>query len=1849
MVRLFTRFVLRILLVFCCVLAGDKALSQTIAIRGVDAGPYGLGSSIAATITVDETAGRMALTNKYDLYISDANGNFTTQRLLGSYTGFFTGFVNGVLPNNLPVGAGYRVRVQSTAPVIVSAPSAPFAVTAETGVKAVAASPNTSSASTEVFGTCVGEVGNKFSLTSTLSSTHAVTASLFNEMSRQNEGSTIIINPIGQTPSLAAASYTVIVKAVNNNGIIGTKAYLLINNKVLINFGSENSGAKCLQDGQAEVNFNVDITTTRSIEANYPGSRYTATWGDGTSQDYTFAQIKATGGQLKHTFTKSSCGAKNAQGNVTNQFMVKFSVVNPFCPPPSAADNPYTFTTMQAVLLPPRNSISGPDKICLGTEATFINTSDPGQTSTPGTNNAACQFNNASYTWYVDGVPQAIGKKLTERFKWTFTTRGPHSVSIEMENSQSECTPPKFTLPVCVQEAPKPEFTIAAAACTGSGAVTPLDQSVLDNICSDNYTYKWTVTPATGFTYANGTNAASKAPQFVFTTPGNYAVFLEISNSSCGSFKSTTKQIVVTGTPVAILSADFSLCGKGQTLTFDNTVGSVTRTILTGTVTPNANTYQWIVTGQNGIAAATFVNNTTANSQYPQIFFPDFGTYEVIVKHTNDCGTTTSQVQQITLKEAPTVKAGDDQIICSGAVAQLDGSVTGVYNTIAWSTSGTGSFSNKNVEKPVYTPSAADRAAGTVKLTFTVTTSLPGDCKNIIDEVNININPANTVTSATAKIICTTSPVAYTPTSTVAGSTYNWVVTSSSPNAGGFSTSGSGNINDVLTNSSNSNNANVVYTITPQANGCDGTPFTLTVTVAPKPVLTVTGPAGNTVCSGSAAGVQLASTVNSTQYTWTVIVTGGVTGAVDQATPVSTNAINQVLVNNSSSTATVTYTITPVNPSSADVCSGDVKTINITVQPQVPVASAGNDAVLCNQSTYQLQGNDQGSFTGTWTLTSGQTGITFTEASKYNTSVSGLQPGQSYTFKWTISGASQCAVQNDEVTVVNNPDISNNTVTLTSPTTCAGQTISISGSTPTGGNGTYTYVWESSVDGINWTVLSNQTEKDFSMAVVESTFFRRSVASGTCTEAKSNAVRITVQPAISGNSINSANLSVCINKDAGTITGSTPAGADGNYNYQWQSSTDGGANWANITGANSVNYATPVLIGNIQYRRVVTSLLCTGIQSNYSNVVSITVNPDAKAEFTWTKDADCVPFSLSAQNIKAVPYPDRNADYTWYANNQVIGTGITFPGYTINTDGQTVEIRLIATSPSGCESSVFTHIFTTTKSVKASYTQSVTQNCGTVTVTFTNTSDQLASGNYHWEFGNGTSSDKVQPDPVTFVAATDGRDITYNVKLTATTACSNTELATTVLVKPSTPIARIAPKATTGCAPFALVIDNISPGTNDKYIYHVVDASGVDVITPLLVTNKSQQTITIPNEGEYSVYLEAQTTCGVGRSASVPIQVTARTLFAGITTATMAERFGCAPHVVNFNNTSQGGLTYRIDWKDGTPVTTTNKTGALVHTFTKAGRYDVVLYASNDCAQDVASQILTITVSDKPAPAFTMDNGAGCKSLTVNFVNTTPNPVNGTADDYTYNWNFGDSKSADNTSTLRTPPAHTFDYLGSPYTVTLTVTNRNSGCSESVTRTITVSTPSMSEFRARPDSVQTFPNYQFSFEDQSTSSPKTWRWNFGDGSISMQQNPSHTYADTGLYKVTLTTTNGSCGTTKIHYVRITGTPGQLYVPNAFTPSSTNQELRVFAAKGSGLSKWHMRIYNNYGQLIWETTKLDARGEPIDAWDGTYQGSPVPQGVYIWQIEANFTNGSEWKGMSYNNSSPKRTGAIHLIK
>ena len=355
---------------------------------------------------------------------------------------------------------------------------------------------------------------------------------------------------------------------------------------------------------------------------------------------------------------------------------------------------------------------------------------------------------------------------------------------------------------------------------------------------------------------------------------------------------------------------------------------------------------------------------------------------------------------------------------------------------------------------------------------------------------------------------------------------------------------------------------------------------------------------------------------------------------------------------------------------------------------------------------------------------------------------------------------------------------------------------------------------------------------------------------------------------------------------------------------------------------------------------------------------------------------------------------------------------------------------------------------------------------------------------------------------------------------------------------------------------------------------------------------------------------------------------------------------GCEPFTVTFHNNSTGTTGYRYDWGDGTSSLVTTNANDVTHTFTRGGTYAVVLHASNGCTVDIASAPVIINVLYQPKIAFTPDITIGCITLRVHFTNATTDPSTSQLTDLTYDWDFGDGSAHSH----EVNPTHVYDYKHSPYTVTLTATNSTT-CPNTLAKAdlITVNPSALTDFAARPDSVISIPDYHFSFLDLSKGNPTNWKWTFGDGGTSTSQNPEHTYADTGLYKVTLTAANIYCDSTISHFVRITGVPGQVYLPNAFTPNSIDPELRTFIIKGSGLKEWRLQIFNNYGQLLWETTKLSEKGVPLESWDGTFNGQPLPQGVYVWQATGTFINGNEWKGMSYKGSAPKHTGVIHLLR
>lgn len=79
----------------------------------------------------------------------------------------------------------------------------------------------------------------------------------------------------------------------------------------------------------------------------------------------------------------------------------------------------------------------------------------------------------------------------------------------------------------------------------------------------------------------------------------------------------------------------------------------------------------------------------------------------------------------------------------------------------------------------------------------------------------------------------------------------------------------------------------------------------------------------------------------------------------------------------------------------------------------------------------------------------------------------------------------------------------------------------------------------------------------------------------------------------------------------------------------------------------------------------------------------------------------------------------------------------------------------------------------------------------------------------------------------------------------------------------------------------------------------------------------------------------------------------------------------------------------------------------------------------------------------------------------------------------------------------------------------------------------------------------------------------------------------------------------------------------LYVPNTFTP---NEDLKndTWFVKGTCINIFSCIIFNRWGEKIIELKDIN------EYWDGTYKGKNVPDGVYVYLIEAETNNGTVYK-------------------
>lgn len=198
------------------------------------------------------------------------------------------------------------------------------------------------------------------------------------------------------------------------------------------------------------------------------------------------------------------------------------------------------------------------------------------------------------------------------------------------------------------------------------------------------------------------------------------------------------------------------------------------------------------------------------------------------------------------------------------------------------------------------------------------------------------------------------------------------------------------------------------------------------------------------------------------------------------------------------------------------------------------------------------------------------------------------------------SGSCSPPTPSTPVTITVTPPITANVIHADNTMFCASTgTFTITGDPPAGGDGSYTYKWQSSTDGISYQLVNGAISASYdSPSLTETTWFERIVSSGSCNGTSiSTPVKITVQTVLAGNTLTPPPVSAfCGPGDAAPITGTIPTGGDGSPSYQWQQSADNvDAHFTNISGVSGSgkDFDPPSLNSTMFYRRVITEQTCS--------------------------------------------------------------------------------------------------------------------------------------------------------------------------------------------------------------------------------------------------------------------------------------------------------------------------------------------------------------------------------------------------------------------------------------------------------------------------------------------------------------------------------------------------------------------------------------------------------------------------------------------------------------------------------
>ncbi|MBS1634476.1 MAG: PKD domain-containing protein [Bacteroidetes bacterium] len=1453
---------------------------------------------------------------------------------------------------------------------------------------------------------------------------------------------------------------------------------------------------------------NIPLTSNISSSYSWIAADNTNTTGESLTAQST--------GTINNTINNSSASAQNIIYTVT----------------PTAGGCPGTAQTVTVTVNPtPAMTSTNAAVICTGATVNI-----------PLTNNVG----STTFNWIATDNTNTTGESLTTQSTSsinntiTNATTNAQSVVYTVTPFAGACPGTPQTVTVTVNPTPAMTSAGSATICSAGAVNIALSSNVASSyswIAADNVntTGESLSAQSTGTINNTITNSSASVQNVIYTvTP----------TSSGGSCAGTAQTVTVSVNPQPAMTSASSatICsGNSTAIVFSSNVASGYSWL----ATDNVNTTGESITAQTTATLNNTITNSSTSTQNV--------VYTVTPTSTAGSCIGTPQTITVSVNPAPAMTSAGNATICSGNTTSLafTSNVPSTYTWIATDNTNTTGESLTAQSTATLSNTITNNSTSSQIVTYTVTpTSSTGSCPGTAQTISVTVNPVPSATATpNSQSICSGNASSIALSSNVAGTTFSWTVTQTG--VSGASASSGTNIAQTLT-TTGSATGTVVYTITPTAGGCTGSPITATVTVSPIPSATAT-PASQSLCSGNTSTIALTSNVAGTTFSWTVAQTG-----VSGASNGSGTSISQALTATGASTGTATYSITPT----AGACPGTPIVVTITVNPTPSATITPGSQTICSGSTSSLSLTSN--VTGTtfnWTVN--QTGVSGASAS------SGTIISQALTTTGVTAGTAiytitprvgLCAGSNITATVNVNP-APTASATPATQSICSGNTTSIALSSNVGGAA---FSWTVAQSGVSGGSNNSGTSIAQTLSATGSTpgtaTYTIVPSAGGC-NGTAIVATVTVNP-IPTTTATPSSQSFCSGGATSIALTSNVAGAT----FSWTTSQSGVSGASNSSGTSITQTLTTTgaTSGTANYTITPGASGCNGSPL----VVTVTVNPIPTATATPASQAFC----SGGTTAIALSSNVAGATFSWTTTQTGItgasnssGTSIA---QTLSTTGASTGTATYSITPTAgsCSGTAITASVTVYPApVMTSAGSATICGGGTVNIPFTSN----VPSTYTWIATNNpnTSGESITTQSSntlnnTITSSTGTTEIVvYTVTPTSTLgSCPGTSQTINVTISP-TPVLTITPTSQTLCSGNQASIGLNSNVSGTTYTWTVAQSgvSGASAGTGTTIAQTLNSTGTATGSVVYTITPTIGTCSGSASTATVFVNPVPTA------TATPSSQSFCSGGTTAIALTSNVGST-TFSWTTSQAGVNGASNGAgtsIAQMLTTAGTssgtatYSIIPTANSCSGTPVA---VTITVNPVPSVTATPSSQAFCSGGATSIALTSN--VTGA----TFSWTSAQSgvSGASNSS-------------GSTISQTLTATTSSNGtASYTITPTAgtcsgspVVVTVTVYPIPAAPTASVNSPVCITNTINLSagTVGGATYSWSGPNSFSSSLQNPSITNAaltDAGTYSVHVTV-NGCTGPNQTVNVVVNTPPPSTLSPASNSPVCTGQTLSLSIA------------------------------------------------------------------------------------